>query len=77
MDNERNKRGKIYSSNQDEDHLEEQNNNKIKEPVATEKVTAEHSVYARTMGEKVRYLLFLRNRIKNQLLIFKHLLHML
>ena len=36
VNTERNKRGKIDTSNQDEDHLEEQDNNKTQEHLAAE-----------------------------------------
>ena len=51
MNNEINKRGKKYSSNQDYDHLEQQEKNKTQELVATEKATVEDSVDVITAGE--------------------------
>ena len=53
MNNKLKKIGKNYSSNQDEDHLEEQENNETQKFIAAKKVTEEASVDVRTVDEVV------------------------
>ena len=80
MNTIRNKRGKIDSSNKDEDHLEAQDNNKTQELIVSENVTVGAPVDVITVGEllenavfteQYKFLMFLINILKNPLAIFK------